>query len=177
MKAVGISEWGGPEVLHVVELPDPVAGPGQLVIRVHAASVNPTDTQLRSGERAERLRDVPGHHVPGMEAAGVVEQVGPDVESDLAFGDRVMAIVLPLGTHGAYAERVAVPVESVARSPRRVSDAEAATLPMNGLTARMALDVLNLSPGAVIAVTGAAGVLGSYVVQLARAAGLRVVAD
>ena len=117
MRAIGIMEFGGPEVLQVVELPDPVAGPGELAIRVRAATVNPTDTVLRSGGRADRLKDVPPPYVPGMDAAGILEQIGDGVDTDLALGDRVMAIVVPLGAHGAYAERVVVPAESVVRSP------------------------------------------------------------
>ena len=177
MRAIGITTFGGPEALQVVELPDPVAGPGEFVLRVHAATVNPTDTVLRSGARVDRLKDVPAPHVPGMDAAGILEQIGEGVDTDLGVGDRVMAILVPLGAHGAYAERVVVPAESVARSPAGVSDAEASTLPMNGLTARQALDVLSLEPGSTLAVTGAAGAVGGYAVQLAKADGLRVVAD
>jgi NADPH:quinone reductase len=177
MRAIGIMAFGGPEVLQVVELPDPVAGPGELAIRVRAATGNPTDTVLRSGARADRLKDVPPPHVPGMDAAGILEQIGEGVETDLRVGDRVTAIVVPLGAHGAYAERVVVPFESVARSPVDATDAEASTLPMNGLTARQALDTLSLEPGSTLAVTGAAGAVGGYAVQLAKADGLRVVAD
>ncbi len=177
MRAVGITEFGGPEVLHLVDLPDPEPGPGEVRIRVRAAAVNPTDTVLRSGGRAERLKDIAPPHVPGMDAAGELEQIGEGVHSDLRVGDRVMAIVVPLGQRGAYAERVVVPAESVVRSPAGTTEAEAATLPMNGLTARLALDVLALSPGRTLAVTGAAGALGGYVVQLAKAEGLRVIAD
>jgi NADPH:quinone reductase-like Zn-dependent oxidoreductase len=174
---VGVTEWGGPEALEVVTLPDPVLGPGELRIRVHAAAVNPTDTVLRSGGRAERLKDVPPPHVPGMDAAGVLEEIGGGTETDLAVGEHVMAVVLPLGSCGAYAERVVVPAESVVRVPAGASDVEAATLPMNGLTARAALDALALEPGQVVAVTGAAGAVGGYTVQLAKADGLRVAAD
>lgn len=177
MRAVGVTEFGGPEVLQVVSLPDPQAGPGQLRIRVHAAAVNPTDTMLRDGARADRLRDVPPPHVPGMDVAGVLEQIGQDVSTDLAIGDRVMAIVVPHGSHGGYSERVVVPAESVVRVPFGASDAEAATLPMNGLTVRQALDRLSLEAGQTLVVTGAAGAVGGYAVQLAKAEGLRVVAD
>jgi NADPH:quinone reductase-like Zn-dependent oxidoreductase len=177
MRAIGIMRWGGPEALEAVELPEPVAGPGELGIRVHVATVNPTDTVLRNGGRAERLKDVPPPHVPGMEAAGILEQIGDGVDTDLQVGDRVMAIVLPLGAHGAYAERLVVPADSVARSPEGTSDAEAATLPMNGLTAQLALDELGLAPGQTLAVTGAVGAVGGYTVQLGHAAGLRVLAD
>jgi NADPH2:quinone reductase len=177
MRAVGITEFGGPDVLCLVDLPDPEPGPGEVRIRVRAAAVNPTDTVLRSGGRAERLRDIAPPHVPGMDAAGALEQIGEGVRTDLRVGDRVMAIVVPLGQRGAYAERVVVPAESVVRSPAGATDAEATTLPMNGLTARLALDELSLAPGRTLAVTGAAGAVGGYVVQLAKAEGLRVIAD
>src|ERR1700727_1529733 len=105
MRAVGITEFGGPEALEIVEVPDPQAGPGEVRIRVHAAAVNPTDTLLRDGSRAEMLRDVPAPHVPGMDAAGVVDQLGAGVETGLQVGDAVMAVVLPRAQHRAYAER------------------------------------------------------------------------
>jgi NADPH:quinone reductase-like Zn-dependent oxidoreductase len=169
--------FGGPDALETVELPDPVAGPGELRIRVHAATVNPTDTGLRSGGRAAQLKDIPPPYVPGMDAAGVLDQVGEGVSTPLQPGEHVMAIVVPSGSHGAYSELVVVPAESVARVPAGSSDAEASTLPMNGLTARMALDSLDLRPGQTLAVTGAAGAVGGYAIQLAKTEGLRVVAD
>jgi len=176
VKAVGLTEFGGPEVLRVLELPEPAAGPGELRIRVHAAAVNPTDTLRRSGARAD-VKDVPMPHVLGMDAAGVLEQIGEGVSTDLRVGDHVMAIVLPNGVHGAYAERIAVPAESAVRVPAGATDAEAASLPMNGLTARLALDLLDLTPGETVAVTGAAGAVGGYAIQLAKADGLRVIGD
>jgi NADPH:quinone reductase len=177
VKAIGVTEFGGPDALHVVELPDPEAGPGQVRIRVHAAAVNPTDTGLRGGARVAALKDVPPPYVPGMDVAGVLEQIGADVSTDLQVGDHVMAIVVPHGQTGGYAERVLVPAESVARVPAGATGAEAATLPMNGLTTVQALDLLGLEPGQIFAVTGAAGAVGGYAVQLGKAAGLRVVAD
>src|ERR1700759_535596 len=177
MRAVGVIEWGGPDALQVVELPVPEPGPGQVRIRVHAAAVNPTDTLLRDGSRAERLRDVPAPHVPGMDAAGVLDQLGPGVETELRVGDPVMAVVVPHGSHGAYAELIVVPAESVVRAPAGASHAEAASLPMNALTVRAALDVLDLRPGQTLAVSGAAGAVGGYAVQLGQADGLRVIAD
>jgi NADPH:quinone reductase-like Zn-dependent oxidoreductase len=175
MRVIGVTEFGGPEKLRVVEVPDPVAGPGQVRIRVHAAAVNPTDTGLRAGARG--TGDQPPPYVPGMDAAGVLEEIGEGVTTDLRVGDHVMAIVLPSGSHGAYSEQIVVPAESVARVPAGASDVEAATLPMNGLTARLALDVLGLKPGQTLAVTGAAGAVGGYAVQLGKAEGLRVIAD
>lgn len=177
MKAVGVTEFGGPDSLHLVELPEPQAGPGELRIRVHAAAVNPTDTGLRSGARAELLKDIPPPYVPGMDAAGVIEQIGDNVSTDLQVGDHVMAIVVPNASHGAYAERIVVPAESVVRVPIGATDVEAATLPMNGLTARQALDLLGLEPGQTLGVTGAAGAVGGYAVQLGKADNLVVIAD
>jgi NADPH:quinone reductase len=177
MRAVGFTEFGGPDVLRVIDLADPQAGPGEVRIRVHAAAVNPTDTGLRAGLRPDRVRDVPPPYIPGMDAAGVLDQIGDGVSADLAVGDHVMAIVLPHGAHGAYSELVVVPAESVARVPARAGDAEASTLPMNGLTTRLALDLLGLRPGQTLAVTGAAGAVGGYAVQLGKADGLRVIAD
>ncbi|MFF1294671.1 MULTISPECIES: NADP-dependent oxidoreductase [unclassified Streptomyces] len=174
MKAVGFTEFGGPEVLRVLELPVPEAGPGEVRIRVHAATVNAVDALQRGGPGSP---DAQPPFVPGMEAAGVVERIGPGVNTDLSIGDPVMAIVLPNGSHGAYAEQVVVPVDSVVRAPHGATDAQAASLPMNGLTARLALDTLGLEPGRTLAITGAAGAVGGYAVQLAKADGLRVVAD
>jgi NADPH:quinone reductase len=177
MKAIGVTEFGGPDALHVVELADPEAGPGEVRIRVHAAVVNPTDTGLRSGARAALLKDIPPPYVPGMDVAGVLEQIGVGVQTDLQPGDHVMAIVVPLGSHGGYSERIVVPAGSVARVPAGATDAEAATLPMNGLTTTAALDLLGLEPGQTLAVTGAAGAVGGYAVQLGKVAGLQVIAD
>lgn len=174
MKAIAFIEPGGPEVLQVIELPDPTAGPGEVLIRVRAVAVSPTDTMRRAG-----LRELggPGPYVVGMDVAGTVEAIAEGTETDLQVGDEVMAMVIPGGSHGAYAEKVAVSAESVARIPSGFSLAEASTLPMNGLTARLALDTLGAPKGSTIAVTGAAGTLGGYVVQLAKADGLTVIAD
>lgn len=113
-----------------------------------------------------------------MEAAGLVDEIGPGTGTDLRVGDRVMAMAMPTGRNGgAYAEYVVLPPQWITRAPAGTSHAEAATLPMNGLTARLALDLLNLTPGQTLAVTGAPGAVGGYVAQMAEAAGLRVVAD
>lgn len=175
MKAVGFTEFGGPDVLRILELPAPEAGPGEVRIRVHAATVNAVDALQRSGPA--QSPDAQPPFVPGMEAAGVVDQIGPGTDTDLSVGDHVMAIVLSNGTHGAYAEQIVVPVDSVVPAPHGATDAQAASLPMNGLTARLALDTLGLEPGQTVAITGAAGAVGGYAVQLAKADGLRVVAD
>lgn len=177
MRAVGVIEFGGPECLQVVELPEVHAGPGEVRIRVHAATVNPTDTYQRNGARADRLAGTPPPYVPGMDVAGVLDEIGPQTDTPLSVGDAVMAMVVPHGTHGGYRESIVLAADAVAAAPAGVSHAEAATLPMNGLTARLSLDQLALSPGQTLAVTGAAGCYGGYVVQLAKADGLRVIAD
>lgn len=176
MRVVGVQEFGGPEALAVQEVAEPHAGPGEVRIRVRAATVNPTDTGFRSGRSAAALEGRTPPHVPGMEAAGEVDEVGEG--ATYAVGDRVMAIALPTGPHGgAYAEELVVPDRSVAPAPRGLTTAQAATVPMNGLTAYAVLAELALEEGQTLAVTGAAGALGGYVVQLAKVAGLRVVAD
>jgi NADPH2:quinone reductase len=180
MRAVGVTEYGGPDVLELVELPRPSAGPGQIRIRVHAATVNPGDTLLRIGDLDEVLRNGPlkPPYVPGMEAAGVIDQIGPCTQTQLQVGDRVMAVLMPIdATGGAYAEYLVVDADQAARAPAGTTHAEAATLPMNGLTARLALDVLNVPPEETIAVTGSAGAVGGYAIQLAKLDGLRVIAD
>lgn len=177
MRAVGVVEHGGPEALRVVELPDPEPQPGEVLVRVRAAAVNPTDTFVRNGARRSRQAHRPPPYVPGMDVAGDLVAIGPGTDTPLEVGDRVMAIVLPSGAHGGYSELLALPAGSVTRAPAGSSHAEAATLPMNGLTARLTLDRLDLDPGDSLAVTGAAGAYGGYVVQLARADGLTVIAD
>ena len=177
MRGVGLFTFGDPEVLQVIDLPKVHAGPGEVRIRVHAATVNPTDVGTRNGSRAEQQRADPPPYVPGMEAAGVIDEVGGDLPGRLKVGDAVLAIVVPKGSHGAYREQLVLDARSVVHAPAGKTHAEAATLPMNGLTARQSLDLLKLSPGQVIAVTGAAGAYGGYVIQLAKAEGLEVIAD
>jgi len=176
MKGVGFFTWGGPELLQVVDLPEIHAGAGQVRIRNHAATVNPTDLGARDGSRKEQQKADPPPYVPGMEAGGIVDEVGTGVIG-LKAGDAVLAIVVPKGSNGAYREQLVVDARSVVLAPKGKSHAEAASLPMNGLTARRSLDLLGLRPGQVIAVTGAAGAYGGYVVQLAKAEGLTVIAD
>ena len=177
MRAVGLFTHGGPEVLQVVDLPEVHAGPGQVRVRVHAATVNPTDILGRNGTRAEQQKADPPPYVPGMDVAGIVDEVGIGVSDRLKVGDVVMAIVVPKGGHGAYREQIVLDARSVVHAPAGKTEIEASTLPMNGLTARLSLDLLNLSPGQVIAVTGAAGAYGGYVIQLAKTEGLTVIAD
>ncbi len=177
MTAIGVTTYGGPEALHEIDVPPEPLGAADVRIRVTAVAVNPTDAGVRSGARDDKPAAAPPGAVPGMDAAGEVVEVGTDGGTDVAVGDRVIAVVVPSGPHGAYRSDLVVPARSVVRVPAGASDVEAATLPMNGLTARFALDSLHLLPGQVLAVTGAAGAFGGYVVQLAKADGITVVAD
>lgn len=177
MQVIGVDEFGGPEALKSFIVPEPHAGPGEVRIRVRAAAVNPTDTFTRNGARAEILKAFDPPYVPGMDAAGVLDEIGPDVKTTLRVGDSVVAIVVPQGGHGAYSEYIVVPALSVARMPSGTDFEHACTFPMNALTARLSLDQIGLIPGQTLAVTGAAGAYGGYVVQLAKADGLRVIAD
>jgi len=179
MRAVTFSRLGGPEVLEVLELPAPEPGPGEVRIRVAAATVNPTDISFRSGRQftVAQLGEtgVRPPFIPGMELAGVVDAVGEG--TSWRPGDRVMAIVNPRRPGGgAQAELVVVPAASVARVPEGTGLEAAATLPMNGLTVRLALDKLALGPGQTLGVTGAAGAVGGYAVELGVSDGLRVIA-
>jgi NADPH:quinone reductase-like Zn-dependent oxidoreductase len=173
VKAIAFSRAGGPEVLAVTDVPEPVPGAGELRVRVHAATINPSDALIRSMSDVDESNP----KVLGWDFAGVLEQVGPDAVTDIAVGERVIGIKLPWEGSGAYAQRVVVPAESVVRAPAGTHDAAAATLPLNGLTARMVLDLLDLPPETTLAVTGAAGAVGGYVVQLAKVGGLAVIAD
>jgi NADPH:quinone reductase len=176
MRAVGFTEFGGPEVLRIVSRPVPSPGPGQVRVRVAAAAVNPTDLAFRAGAHRSMPAGVEPPFVPGMDLAGVIDAVGAD--GDWRPGDRVMAAVSPwVPGGGAQAEYVVVATDALARIPDGISMTEAAALPMNALTVRAALDQLALRPGQTLGITGAAGVVGGYAIQLGRAEGLRVVAD
>jgi NADPH:quinone reductase len=174
MRAVAITAPGGPDVLDVIDRDVRAAGAGEIRIAVRAAAVNPTDIGLRERGAGE---DLEPPWIPGMDAAGVVESVGDGVDR-ISAGDEVMAAVSPRRPDGgAQAELIVVPAASVVRIPDGASLAQAATLPMNGLTAMLGLDRLALDEGATLAVTGGAGLLASYVIPLAKERGLRVLAD
>jgi NADPH2:quinone reductase len=177
MRAVGLMSHGGPEVLQVIDVPAIEAGPGQIRIRNYAAAVNPTDVVARNGMRAEMQKKDPPPYVPGMDAAGIVDQIGEGVTTGIKVGDRVIAMVVPNATHGAYREQIVLDQRAVVRAPDGYSHVEACTLPMNGLTARLSLDLLGLKSGQVLAVTGGPGAYGGYIIQLAKADGLVVIAD
>ncbi len=172
-RAIGINRRGGPEVLEVVDRPVREPGEGELRLRVAAAAVNPTDIGLRNLGGG----DLEPPWTPGMDAAGTVESVGPGV-SRPSVGEPVMAAVTPRRPEGgAQAELIVLPAASVVPIPDGAALEQAATLPMNGLTAMLGLEQLGLRPGDTLAVSGAAGLLGSYVIGLARERGLRVIAD
>ena len=178
MKALATTEFGGPEALVLIDLPDPAAEPGKVLIRVRAAAVNPTDALIRSGEHVRMFgRTAPPPYVPGMDAAGDVVAIGAGVDTDLKVGDRVMAFIAPIGSYGAYSEMLAVPANSVVKAPEGLNEVESATILMNAMTARVAIDTLDLDAGSTVLITGAAGTFGGYAVQLAKEAGLTVVAD
>src|SRR6266852_1928307 len=122
MKAIGLTEFGGPEVLHVVDLPESQPGPGEVRIRVHVVAVNPTDITFRTGGRAAQLAERPAPYVPGMDVAGVVDKLGEGTDGRLAVGDCVIAYVIPFGPHGGtYAEKIVLTEASVVPAPRGAS--------------------------------------------------------
>jgi len=133
---------------------------------------------LRAGAAPALFEGRPGPYVPGMDAAGVLDAIGPDTDTQLRPGDPVIAIVRAYAPRGgAYAELIVVPAESVVPIPSDTDFPAASTLLMNALTARVALDLLAVPAGHNVAVTGAAGAFGGYAVQLAKSDGLRVLAD
>ena len=173
MRAVGINRPGGLEVLEVIDRPVRDPGPGEVRIAVRAAAVNPTDIGLREGGGG----DLPPPWTPGMDASGTIESVGPGVDR-LQVGERVMAAVTPRRPEGgAQAELVVAPAASTVAAPEGASLEQASTLPMNGLTAMLGLELLSLGDGETLLVTGGAGLLASYVIGIAKRRGLRVLAD
>ncbi len=178
MKVIGLMQFGGPEVLQIIDLPDPHPGPGEVRLRVHAAAVNPSDIAVRASGYNGQMDGLPLPHIPGWDAAGVIDEIGPGSDGRFAIGDSVLAIAFAsTPTKGAYQQKLIVPAASVVRAPRNLDTPTASALLMNALTARLGLDGLALKPGQTLAVTGSAGALGGFVIQLAKADGLRVIAD
>jgi NADPH:quinone reductase-like Zn-dependent oxidoreductase len=176
MTVVGVEEFGGPDQLRTFEMTAPDAGRGEIRIRVASAAVSPADLGFRAGGRAAAMGGRTPPHVPGMDAAGVVDQVGEG--ADFTVGDRVMAIVSPFDSPtGAYAEYVVVPAAQAVVIPDDLDFDAAAALPMSGMTAALAVEWLGLTAGQTVAVTGSAGIVGGYAIALAKADGLVVVAD
>jgi len=195
MKAIRIHEFGGPQVLRHEEVPRPGLQPGEVLVRVHAAALNPPDWYLREGYRTlppDWRPEVPLPVIPGSDISGVVEAVAPGA-SGLAVGDEVFGMVRfpSFGGSAAYAEYVAAPAAHLARKPRGVDHAHAAGAAMAGLTAWQFLIELGhdepnpLQPGRhhpvplagrTVLVNGAAGGVGHLAVQLAHWQGARVIA-
>jgi NADPH:quinone reductase-like Zn-dependent oxidoreductase len=171
MTAIRISAHGAPEVMQSVALPRPAAGPGEVLVRVHAASVNPVDAQIRA--EPSGFATLP--YVPGFDVSGVVAEVGEGV-TGVAVGDPVFAM-LDLRRGGGYAEYVIVRESEMAAKPERASHSEAASLPLVALTAWQALfDTADLQPGQTVLIHAGAGGVGTSAVQLAKWRGARVIA-
>ena len=179
MHVAEVTAFGGPEVLQLTERPDPAPAPGEVVVRIRAANVNPTDLGVRSGQARTRMPDLRPPFVPGWDLAGEVTAVGSEA-TGFAPGDRVVGMI-PFGRIGgrvgAYAQAAAVDPGWLAPLSTDIDDATAATLPLNALTAQQALDMIAAPPGATLLVTGASGAVGGFATQLAVRAGLRVLAQ
>ena len=171
MKATYFDEHGGPEVLTYGDLPDPVAGPGEIVVDIHAASVNGADWKVRSSQHGS-VAAFP--YVLGRDFAGVVSAVGDGVV-DFQIGDAVFA-VCQAGQEGAYAERIAIDATIVANKPDILSHVDAAALALAGLTALVSLeDTLRLQAGETILIQGGAGGVACIAIQYAKYVGARVI--
>lgn len=175
MRAVAINEWGGRDTLELVELDPPPVAPDGVLLRIHAAGLNPVDWKTREGKQAERF---PFHFplVLGWDAAGVVEAVGPAV-TWFKPGDEVYGYLRRHDLqYGTYAEYTTAPEGFFAPKPPSLSFAEAAAVPLAALTAHQGLEALGLRGGETLYIAGGAGGVGHFVVQLARARGARVIA-
>lgn len=171
MKAAFIERYGGPEVLIYGEMPDPVPGPGGILVDIHAASVNGADWKVRSG-RGDQVKAFP--HVLGRDFSGVVRALGEGV-ADFQVGDEVFG-VCDRGQEGAYAEQIAIRADIAARKPEALSHAEAAALALTGLTALVCIeDSLKLRAGETILIQGGAGGVASFAIQLAKHIGACVI--
>ncbi|MGW0882065.1 NADP-dependent oxidoreductase [Streptomyces sp. NPDC002671] len=169
MRAAVVTTFGGPEAVELVDVAVPEPGAGQVRIKVAASAVNPVDLAVRAGIFGGAGRTLG----LGWDVAGTVDAVG--VAAAWQVGDEVVAlaagVVDPLGAHAEY---VVVPADAVAKAPATVDAVHAGALPLNGLTAVQALDLLDLAPGASLLVTGAAGAVGGFAVQLAARRGIVV---
>ncbi|WP_433541901.1 NADP-dependent oxidoreductase [Streptosporangium sandarakinum] len=174
MRAMAYDAYGGTEVLAPARLPRPKVGPGEVLVRVRCAAVNPVDWKLMSGG-LDALMDTVFPVVPGWDVAGVVEQVGIDTP-EFAVGDEVFAYARKDYVHGGtFAELVTVPVRALARKPASLTWEEAAGLPLAGLTAYQLLTRLGTGEGDTVLIHNAAGGVGSLGVQIAVALGARVI--
>jgi NADPH:quinone reductase-like Zn-dependent oxidoreductase len=170
MKAAYIEKFGGPEVLKYGDLADPAAGPGQIVVDTHAASVNGADWKVCAGEYANPKFPV----ILGRDFSGVVSAVGTGV-ADLRVDDEVFG-VLEAGRDGTYCEKIAVGAAVVAKKPPELSHVDATALALTGLTALRSIeDSLKLKAGETILIQGGAGGVASFAIQLAKHLGARVI--
>ncbi|MSO56567.1 MAG: NADPH:quinone reductase [Acidobacteria bacterium] len=172
MKAVRVRQFGAPPVMKLEEIPNPAVGPGQVLVKVKAAGVNPVDTYIRAGQYGA-LPALP--YTPGADGAGVVEEVAGDVR-DLARGDRVYIAGTVSGrASGSYAQMAVCTPDQVHHLPADISFAEGAGVNIPYVTAWRALfDKGRARPGETVLVHGASGAVGVAAVQIARAGGLRV---
>lgn len=171
MRMFGFSRYGGPEVMEHLEVPDPEPGPGQVLVRMTAAGVNPADIKVRNGQR-DGVVEVRFPMAIGREAAGVVVAAGPDVTA-FRPGERVFGATADGA--GALAGLVLLDAAGTAHTPGGVTDEQASSLPVAAGTAYDALDELALPAGATVLMLGAGGGVGSCVCGLARDRGLRVI--
>jgi NADPH:quinone reductase-like Zn-dependent oxidoreductase len=170
VKAAFIEQFGGPDVIKYGDLPDPVAGPGQVVVDVVAASVNGADWRVRAGLYAETKFPL----VLGRDFSGSVAALGAGVD-DLKIGDAVFG-VLEAGREGAYAEKLAITAAIVAKKPAALSHTDAAALALTGITALISIETtLKLQRGETILIQGGAGGVASIAIQIAKHIGARVV--
>jgi NADPH:quinone reductase-like Zn-dependent oxidoreductase len=170
MKAAYIEKFGGPEVLTYGDLPDPIAGPGQVVVDTVAASVNGADPKVAAGEYKQTKFPL----VLGRDFSGVVSAVGAGV-TDLKVGDEVFG-VLETGRDGTYCEKIAVGANVVAKKPAGLSHVDAAAMALTGLTAICAVEnSLKLKAGETILIQGGAGGVAAFAIQLAKHLGARVI--
>lgn len=171
MKAAYFLKHGGPEAMQYGELPDPIAGDGEVLVDVHAASVNGVDWKVRKGSYAP-IERFP--YVPGRDFSGVVAALGAHVR-DFAVGDAVFG-VCDIGQEGAYAEKIAIEAAIVTKKPANLSHAECAALALTGITALVSIeDTLELKSGETILIHGGAGGVGSFAIQLAKHIGAKVI--
>jgi NADPH:quinone reductase-like Zn-dependent oxidoreductase len=173
MKAVRIHNYGGPEVLKFEDAPRPRASSGEVLIRVHAAAVNPVDWKIRAGYLKDRIAYVLPF-IPGWDVSGVVEATGPEVMK-FKKGDEVYSRP-DITRNGAYAEYIVVKATEVALKPRSIDHVHAAAIPLAALTAWQAIfDAAGLSAGQKILIHAAAGGVGGFAVQLAKWKGAHVI--
>src|ERR1035437_7369003 len=172
MKAVLLMNHGGPEMLHYGDAPDPVAGPGDVVVDIHAASVNGADYKVRVGHGRYKLNHFP--HILGRDFSGLLRQVGAGV-TDFKVGDALFGVT-DQGIEGAYAEKIAIKAALVAKKPASLNHAEAAALGLVSLTALTAIeDTAQLKTGQIILIQGGAGGVAGFAVQLAKHLGATVI--